>query len=121
MFGSALGAGSTPVAYSQAISGLAPATTYYYCAIVNNTEGTGFGPILSFTTLAAPPTANTTAATALTGTTATLNGNGNPNGASATGWFRYATVNPGTGNDVFGTRAPASGGSSLGSGLSAVA
>ena len=41
-------------------------------------------------------------------TTATLNGAANPNGAAATGWFRYARTNPGTCNDTFGTRAPAS-------------
>ena len=50
-----------------------------------------------------------------------LNGSGNPNLDAAVGWFRYDTVDPGTCDDTFGTRAPASGGSSLGSGSSAVA
>ena len=45
---------------------------------------------------------------------ATLNGTANPNGAATTGWFRYATTNPGTCNDSFGTRAPASGGTRAG-------
>ena len=45
---------------------------------------------------------------------ATLNGTANPNGATTTGWFRYSTTNPGTCNDTFGTRAPASGGTALG-------
>ena len=36
----------------------------------------------------------------------TLNGSANPNGAATTGWFRYATTDPGTCNDTFGTRVP---------------
>ncbi len=63
----------------------------------------------------------TLAATDISGTGATLNGTANPNGAPTTGWFRYATTNPGTCNDTFGTRAPASGGSTLGAGTSPVA
>jgi hypothetical protein len=117
----ALGSGWSSVAYSQPITGLAPGTTYYYCAIAVNAYGTSFGPILSFTTSPVLPSTTTTSATSLTGTTATLNGNANPGGASTTGWFRYSTTSPGTGNDVAGTRAPATGGSSLGSWTSAVA
>jgi hypothetical protein len=67
------------------------------------------------------PTVVTNAASSVTFSTAVLNGTGNPNGASATGWFRYSTTNPGTCDDVFGTRAPVSGGDALGSGSSAVA
>ncbi len=64
---------------------------------------------------------STTYVTALTSTSVTLHGEGNPNGYAATGWFRYSTIPLGTGNDSFGTRAPAAGGSSLGSGVVAVA
>ncbi len=119
--GSTLGAGSTSVGYAQALSGLTPGTTYYYCAIAQNAYGTAFGAILSFTTPAALPTVSTSSATSLTGTAATLNGTGNPNGAAATGWFRYGTASPGTGNDTFGTRVPISGGTALGAGSSPVA
>ena len=42
----------------------------------------------------------------VTSTSALLNGAGNPNGATTTGWFRFSTMNPGTCNDTFGTRAP---------------
>ncbi len=115
--GSSLGAGSSSVAYSQGITGLTPGTTYFYCAIAQNTAGTGFGTVLQFTT-PLPPTATTSAATAITDISATLNGSGNPNGASTTAWFRYSTTSPGTCNDTFGTRAPSSGGSALGSGTS---
>ncbi|MBE7451667.1 MAG: hypothetical protein HS111_23080 [Kofleriaceae bacterium] len=117
----ALGAGSSPVAYSRAISGLTPATTYYYCAIAGNTYGTRFGAVQSFTTPALPPTVTTSAVTPFTGTTAQLNGSASPNGDATTAWFRYGTVSPGTCNDSFGTRAPVAGGSSLGSGIAAVA
>ncbi len=67
------------------------------------------------------PTVTTSAATSITTTTATLNGSANPNGAATTGWFRYSSTNPGANcNDTFGTRAPLSGGTSLGSGSAAV-
>lgn len=66
------------------------------------------------------PTVTTNPATSVGATTATFNGAGNPNGAAATGWFRYAASNPGSCSDSFGTRVPASSGTSLGSGSSAV-
>jgi len=119
--GSALGAGTSPVGYSQAITGLSPGTTYYYCAIASNAEGTSFGAIVSFTTPAAP-IVTTASATSVTSSSATLNGSGNPSGAATTGWFRYSTVNPGVGDDTFGIRAPASSASdpALGAGSSSV-
>ena len=116
---SSLGAGSSPVSYSFAISGLTPATTYYFCAIARNAYGTSFGAVLSFTTPAAVPAVTTTSPTLVTGGAAQLNGTANPGGAATTGWFRYATASPGTCNDTFGTRAPATGGSSLGAGTTA--
>ncbi|MBK8464723.1 MAG: hypothetical protein IPL32_02745 [Chloracidobacterium sp.] len=115
-----LGSGTIPVAFSFGISGLLPATTYYFCAIANNGIGTSFGSVLSLTTLPAAPTATTNNASNLTGTTATLNGSSNPGGTAATGWFRYSTTSPGTCNDSFGIRAPSAGGSALGSGTSTV-
>ena len=105
--------------YNRGIAGLLPLTTYYFCAIAQNSSGIGFGAVLSFTT-AGPPTVTTDAATLITAATATLNGSANPNGDATTGWFRYSTTSPGTCNDSFGTRAPASGGSVLGSGTSPV-
>ncbi len=117
--GTALGAGTTPVDYSQAITGLTPATTYYYCALASNSAGTGLGTVLSFTTPAAPLT-TTTAATGVSSSDATLNGSANPRLSDATGWFRYDTTNPVTCNDAFGTRAPSSGGTALGAGSTAV-
>ena len=114
--GTSLGSGAAPVAYGIAIGGLLPGTTYWFCAIATNSVGTGFGSVLSFTTPPTAPIVTTSSATLITGTTATLNGTGNPRGDASTGWFRYSSVNPGTCNDTFGTRAPASGGTALGNG-----
>jgi MYXO-CTERM domain-containing protein len=119
--GTALGAGAAPVAYTRAVSGLSPGTTYYVCAIAQNAIGTSVGAVLSFTTLPSVPVVTTNSATLLTGASAQLNGTANPGGGATTGWFRYATTSPGTCNDTFGTRAPAAGGSALGSGLTSAA
>ena len=78
----------------------------------------GYGTIASFT-MPTLPVAVTSAASALTSTTATLNGSGNPDGLATTGWFRYSGTNPGSCNDAFGTLAPTTGGTSLGAGSSA--
>ncbi|MBM4776494.1 MAG: hypothetical protein GQE15_02235, partial [Archangiaceae bacterium] len=118
--GTFLGSGTTAQAYSQSIS-LTPGTQYWYCAIGSNGVGTSFGTVETFTAPATAPIVSTGSATLITGTSATLNGSATPRGATSTGFFRYATVNPGTCNDSFGTRAPASGGTALGSGNSAIA
>src|SRR4029077_2392241 len=98
-----------------------PGTTYYYCAITNNSFGTGFGPVVSFTTTTSVPTVSTTAPSAVTSTGATLNGSANPGGGATTGWFRYSATFPGSCSDTFGTRVPAAmGGSTLGSGIASV-
>jgi len=68
----------------------------------------------------AAPSVTTIPATQVTSAAATLNGFVNPNGSATTAWFRYSTSNPGTCNDSFGTRVPASGGTSLGAGGSDV-
>ena len=84
------------VAYSQPISGLTPGTTYYYCAIANNAlRERRSARCCRSRRSATAPTVTTNAATLLTGTTATLNGTANPGGDTTTGWFRYATDQPG--------------------------
>ncbi|MDP1827067.1 MAG: hypothetical protein Q8L48_27585 [Archangium sp.] len=118
--GAVLGSGAVPANYAQALSGLSPGTSYFFCAVASNAVGTSFGALLSFTTPPAAPSVAASAATAIGSTTATFNASGNPNGAATTGYFRYATTSPGTCNDTFGTRTPAAGGSALGSGISAV-
>src|SRR5439155_1597066 len=87
--------------------GLTAGTTYFYCAIASNSVGTALGSLLTFAT-PLPPTVTTTAATSVSSTGAVLNGQANPNGSTTTGWFRYASTDPGACNDSFGSRAPAS-------------
>jgi hypothetical protein len=115
-----LGAGASPVPFSQTVAGLLTDTTYYYCAVVSNAAGTGFGAVQSFTTSVAP-VVTTVSVRATSHTTAQLEGSADPRGAASTGWFRYATVHPGACDDLFGTRAPGSGGTVLGSGNGPVA
>ncbi|MBN1499411.1 MAG: hypothetical protein JW982_04620 [Spirochaetes bacterium] len=108
-----LGTGANTVAYSQVVTNLKAVTTYYYWAIASNASGKTYGSVQSFTT-SVTLIGN---ATSVTSTTATLHGLGNPNGNAMTGWFRYSTNNPGTGNDTSGTRQPGGAGTlSLGSG-----
>jgi hypothetical protein len=71
--------------------GLSQATTYYYQAIGDNAQGTTYGEILSFTTLAGAPLATTVAATNVANTTATINGRINPSGAATTVKFCWGT------------------------------
>ena len=118
--GLSLGAGVVGVPFGQPIAGLSPGVTYYYCAIANNTYGTGYGAVLSFTTPATAPTVTTSGASSLTRTTGVLTAYANPGGDATTGWFRYSSASPGTCNDTFGTRAPTMGASALGSGTSGV-
>ncbi|HEY0882225.1 MAG TPA: hypothetical protein VGD87_11870, partial [Archangium sp.] len=113
-----LGSGSSTVPLNTVLTGLSPGTRYYFCAVGQNANGMDFGGMLNFTTTDVP-VATTTAATSVTGSTAALNGSGTPNGLTATGWFRYSKTNPGTCDDTFGTRAPATGGTALGAGLTA--
>ena len=54
--GTALGSGTSTVTDSRTLSSLTEATTYYYCALANNSVGTSTGSIVSFTTLPVAPT-----------------------------------------------------------------
>jgi hypothetical protein len=78
-----MGTGFSPVAYSRSISGLAPSTTYFFCAIARNSAPVnGFGGVLSFTTPGAAPTVVTNAASMVTSSSAELNGSANPTGST---------------------------------------
>ena len=92
---SSAGAGTASVNESVAVSGLLPATKYYFRMDAQNQFGTVSGATLTFTTSGpaaiSAPSANTTTATKLASTTATLNGNVNPNGGSTSYWFEYGT------------------------------
>lgn len=91
----AMGNGSTAVSSSVQISGLNPATTYYFRLNAQNQFGTVNGTILSFKTsgpaaAAAVPVVTTQVAVIGT-TTATLRGTVNPYGSLTNYWFEYST------------------------------
>jgi hypothetical protein len=73
------------------VTGLAPATTYFYRLTGSNETGTGEGAIQSFTT-AGPPTAETGASSSPTRTTAMLFGAVNPGGSPTSYFFEYAAA-----------------------------
>ena len=64
------------------ITGLNPGTTYYVRAYATNTQGTGYGDELSFTTLSLP-TVTTTAASSITSTGASSGGEVTAQGSSS--------------------------------------
>ena len=77
------------------ISSLNPNTTYYFRLNAQNQYGTVNGAILNFKTLgqtgASAPTVSTLSATSVTGSSATVNGTVNANGADTTFWFEFST------------------------------
>lgn len=70
--------------FTSSVTGLAAATTYYLRAYATNSEGTGYGNEVSFTTAAAVlPVVNTIAASGIGTTTATSGGGISSDGGSA--------------------------------------
>lgn len=61
--------------FNSAITGLAPATTYYVRAYATNSVGTNYGTQFTFTTLASLPTVTTASLTNITSISATGGGN----------------------------------------------
>jgi uncharacterized protein (TIGR02145 family) len=97
--------------FSSAITGLTANTTYYVRAYATNSYGTGYGALVSFTTL---PTVTTTVITSITATTANAGGSISSDGnatITARGVCWSTTSNPtialttkttnGTGTGVF--------------------
>ncbi len=102
--------GFSPSAVSAAPSGLLPNTTYHFRTVATNTAGTTSGDDLTFTTLAAAPTALTNPATAVTSNGATFNGTVNANNASTTVTFEYGLTTS-YGSSVTAEQSPLSGSS----------
>ena len=73
--------------------------------------------LLSLPVFAAAPTVTTNSANSITASSAQLNGTANAGGEATTGWFRHSTTNPGTCDDLFGTRVPGTLGTAVGSGM----
>jgi hypothetical protein len=84
---------SSPNAWLTTIMGLSPNTTYHYRAFAQNAAGIGYGADQQFTTInPIPPTVNTDAASSIGATTATLQGDLNPNGFDTQGFFQWGTT-----------------------------
>lgn len=81
--------GAGPGTFTSNIPDLNGATTYYVRAWATNEAGTGYGEIISFSTLGEVPTATTLAASKITPTTAKINGSVNPNFVPSTVTFEY--------------------------------
>jgi hypothetical protein len=110
------GSGTSAEAETAALSGLLPATTYYYELEASNAYGTTKGAIASFTTAAkAPaPAVTTSSASGVTSTSATLNGTVDPEGSATTYSFVYGT------NSTLSSGTTSTALESAGSGTSAV-
>jgi hypothetical protein len=89
------GDGTARVNASIPISGLTPATTYYFRLDAQNQLGTVQGVIMNFKTAgpaaAKGPTVTTQNTTSLGTTSATVHGTVNPNGDTTNYWFEYGT------------------------------
>ncbi len=87
--GQSIGSGSSSVTTSATISGLLPGTTYHFRVVAANSQGTTYGPDTTLTTDALLPQVTTTTASFVTTSSASLNGDINPNGLPTTCWFEY--------------------------------
>jgi uncharacterized protein (TIGR02145 family) len=108
---SIIAGGSGNGSFASNLTGLTSGTTYYIRAFATNTVGTSYGNQISFTTHALP-TITTTAATALTSSTASSGGNITNDGGftvTARGICYSTTTNPSTANSII------AGGSGIGS------
>lgn len=85
-----IGNGSSAVAVSASLSGLAPGSTYHYRVVGTNDLGPGSGTDHTFTTSVVNPTATTEAATAVGISFATLHGTVTPNDLAVTVNFELA-------------------------------
>lgn len=102
--------GSTDTAVTAVPTDLLPNTMYYFRVVAQNTDNTIYGADMTFTTSGSPPTADTNAATAATGTGATLNGIVNANNDSTTVTFQYGTTSA-YGTTVTADQSPVTGNS----------
>ena len=80
----------TPV--SAAIIGLQPNTMYNFRAVSTNPDGVTTGNVMTFTTVAVPPSVTTVAATMVGASFATMNGSATAFNASTTVTFDYGTT-----------------------------
>jgi hypothetical protein len=100
------GAGTSDIAVSAAVTGLAPGKTYHFRVVATSDAGTSRGADKTFLTTAAPAV-TTKAVSNVQDTSAKLNGSVNPNGQATTAYFEYGT------STAYGTKTAAK---SVGSG-----
>jgi phosphodiesterase/alkaline phosphatase D-like protein len=87
------GSGTSPVAVSASVAGLATRTTYHFRIALGYPGGSGAGGDRTFTTLPNAPAVVTGEATHIEGTSATLNATVNPNGGTVSSCqFEYGTT-----------------------------
>jgi hypothetical protein len=84
------GSGTANAPVSASLTGLTEGTTYHYRVVATSTAGTSHGSDGLFTTLAAPGVV-TGSASAISVSSATLNGSVDPNARPTTWWFEYGT------------------------------
>ncbi|MDO9511894.1 MAG: hypothetical protein Q7J34_09055, partial [Bacteroidales bacterium] len=101
--------GTTTTAISTPLTGLAASTTYNFRARGVTAGGVHvYGNNFTFTTTGPPPTVVTSAASAITGAGATLNGTVNANGVSTVVTFDYGLTTA-YGSSATATQSPVSG------------
>jgi hypothetical protein len=76
---------------STLVSNLSPGVVYHFRMVANNSAGSAAGVDQTFLTLPEVPVATTLAATAVTATTATLNGLVNTGNGATTFYFQYSS------------------------------
>jgi Copper binding proteins, plastocyanin/azurin family len=93
--GQPAGEGTTDVAVSAMLSGLAPGTSYHFQLVAENSSGIVHGADQTFTSSlpSGAPTATTSGATSVTETGATLKGTANPDGRPTKYFFEWGTSN----------------------------
>jgi hypothetical protein len=94
--------------FTSNISDLDGASTYYVRAYATNNTGTGYGMVMSFSSLGQIPTAVTNPATNITTTSTRLNGTVNSNYLSTIVTFEYGTSTSYS-NTATATQSPVSG------------
>jgi len=112
------GSGTSAQTVSASLASLRPATTYHYRFVATSSAGTGHGADGILTTSSAPA-AVTGDASAVTPTSATLNGTVDPSGRPTTWYFEYGTStsygtkttarDAGSGAGAIGVAAPVTG------------
>jgi hypothetical protein len=88
-----LGSGTNALPLSAPLAGLSSGVTYHFRTAATNDYGIAYGSDQSFTTVRLPPPeVRTLSATAVTTTSATINGTLNPNGSPTTAWFEWGAT-----------------------------